>query len=112
MADIESKIAEIVEEINCNEEKNRCEDFDNCDDCRVARILALIAADRAEEFKKGKMLGAVTQYEKDEVRQAGLVEALKEARLQIEYLDDKFSAGHSTTATVLAKIDSALKEGK
>ena len=37
-----------------------------------------------------------------------LVEALKEAKLQIEYLDERMPSG--TTPAILARIDQALKD--
>lgn len=97
------------------------------------RILALIAADRAERvckrcfkaydahslcpvcqlkstddaFDKGFEVGK-TEAARD---RAGLEGLLREAKSQIEYLQEKFGETGTGNA-VLAKIEQALKEGK
>ena len=85
---MESKIRDIVD--GCPYPSPiKCTVGASCGECKTLAILALIAADRA-----------------------GLVGLLAEAKLQIEYLHDKFKETGSGNA-VLGKIDSALKgEGK
>jgi len=83
------------------------------------RILALIAADRAgtkEKHFNDCMSAKKSGYEEGKAealrKQAGLVEALKEARLVMDLIANSNGANLSQVIAVLAKIDSALKEGK
>lgn len=63
-----------------------CKENETCVECWTSAIIALI-----------------------ERREKPMVEALKEAKLQIEYLHDKFNETGSGNSA-LAKIDAALKE--
>jgi len=87
MADMEAKIAEIIQRIEVASHRDEREEIEECKD----EILALIAADREP-----------------------LVEALDLAKKQILHMEECFQPNErlGTTEKALAKIDKALEVGK